>query len=567
MTTLSPAASGGPGIPLVRFLYTQNPFYLVGTALVLVGLQQSVGADFRVATSGLLPALLAGYTLLLAGIAVLVIRGGQVWDDARTILLVLVLLFFMLSASLDVQLVRSPAVGTLLSVAALAFVLAVSEGLLRALRIQLAPRYRGPFYLILTLLFLFPAVPAWLTELGYDSVRPLSLFAFPALAALALLTLLPAAGARRRHEPTSGTPWRWPYYPWSLFVFLTVGLGLRSWWLTISFETAPGPSYFQPYFLLPLCLAWSALLIEIGRARASRGAIAAGLLLPLAGLACAFPGFAEDEKEAAFLHMLVSTIGSPAQIAVAGSLLFYAWAWLRRVRAAEGFLILLGLGAAFVGPDTFTLDSLSRPQPLPPACVALALLTLAIRQRSSWRAIASGAIVLGGLRFAGLGMLDEHALRFWQWHAPILGLMTLSTLFQDDLARMLRELSWRSAPVLAGVAALVYPWVLPGVTPAVLAGYLVMILLVSISLWQRQKEVGPLTATLATGAANVLSALGLLYQLLQYSLLAGGLPFLAGGLLVVVVAVTISLLKMGLWQQARSWLERLNLRLGGVPAA
>jgi hypothetical protein len=290
------------------------------------------------------------------------------------------------------------------------------------------------------------------------------------------------------------------------------------------------------------------------------------MLLPLAGIACALPGFAESPKEAAFLQQLVSTIGSPAQIAVGASLLFYAWTWLRGVRTAEGFLIVLGLLAAFVGPGTFTLNSLTRPQPLPPACVALALLTLAIRYRTSWRAIASGAIVLGGLRFAGLGLLDEHALCFWQWHAPLLGLMTLSTLFQDDLARSLRELSWRTAPILAAVAALAYPWIVPGATPAVLASYLLMLLLVSISLWQRQKEVGPLSATLAVAVANVASHLALLYQLLQHSLLGGGLPFLAGGLIVVSIALLISLLKMGLWQQARNWLERLNATLGGIPA-
>src|SRR3954468_14918575 len=108
-----------------------------------------MGTDFRVATSGLLPALLAGYTLLLSGIAVLIIRGGQVWDDARTILLVIVLLFFMLSASLDVLLVENFSTGSLLTIAALGLAWTVSEGLLRLLRIHLAPQYRRPYYLML----------------------------------------------------------------------------------------------------------------------------------------------------------------------------------------------------------------------------------------------------------------------------------------------------------------------------------------------------------------------------------------------------------------------------------
>ena len=555
--------------PLWRWLYMQNPFYLVGTLLVLIGLQQCAAGDPRVGTSGLLSGLLAGYTLLLAAIAVLVIRGGQLWDDARTILLVIVLLFFMLSASLDLQFVDDPLAGTLLSAAGLVFALALSEGLLRVLRLHLAAAYRGPFYLMLALLFLYPAVPAWLTEFELPVARSWAMFAFPALVGLVLLTLLPAAGTRRRREPASGTPWLWPYYPWSLFVFLTLGAALRAWWLTVSFEPVRDwQSYFQPYFLLPIGLAWSALLIEIGRARRSRATIAAGMMLPLAGLATGFCGHARSPIEAAFLHQLTTGLGSPLQIAVVALLMFYGWTWWRRIRAAEGFVMGLGLVAAVVDRDTLTLDSLARPQLWPLACVAAALALLAVKQRSSWRAIAAGAMLLVGARSAGLGGLDEHTLQFWQWHAPLLGLMTLSTVFRDELAAALRELAWRTAPVLAVVAAVVYPWAyflgaMPGATPVVLASYLGLVLLVSISLWQRKKEVGPLSAVLITAAANVVALMETLYQGLQTSVLAGGLPYLAVGLLIVVLAVAISLLKMGIWQQTQQFLHQLNSSLGG----
>lgn len=560
---MSPASP--PAAPLWRWLYTQNPFYLIGTLLILFGLQQCLGSDERVATSGLLPALLAGYALLLAGIAVVVIRGGQLWDDARTILLVIVLLFFMLSASLDFMLVESVGTGTLVAAAALGFALALSEGLLRVLRIHLASQYRGPFYLMLGMLFLFPIVPAWLRAQGLGATQPWATLAFPALVGMTLLTLVPAAQTRRRQEPASGTPWNWPFYPWSLFVFLTIGAGLRAWWLTISFEPLHGThSYFQPYFLLPLFLAWAALLVEIGKARHSLPTVATGMLLPLAGLACCLTSPPDISKEAAFLAQLAGAVGSPLQIAVVGMLLFYLWAWQRKVAAAEGFLLGLGLLASVVRSDTFDLASLTRPQPLPLACVAAALLLLSVRKKSTWRAIAAGGMALAGARYAGIGVLGEETLRFWQWHAPLLGLMTLSTLFRDELAQGLRELSWRAAPVLALTAAVIYPWAVPGATPPVLAGYLALLLLVSISLWQRQKEVGPLVAALSTGGSNVLLYSGLLYVLLQQSLLAKGLPYLAGGLLAVGAALGISLLKMGAWQRMRTYLERLNLALGGA---
>ena len=38
-----------------------------------------------------------------------------------------------------------------------------------------------------------------------------------------------------------------------------------------------------------------------------------------------------------------------------------------------------------------------------------------------------------------------------------------------------------------------------------------------------------------------------------------GLPYLAGGAAMLLVAVLISLLKMGLWQRTRSWLVRFDV--------
>ena len=552
---------------LVHLLYTQNPFYLIGTFLILFGLQQCFGRDPSLSASGMLVVLLASYTLLLAGAAAVIIRCGQVWDDARTILLVIVLLFFMLSASLDVHLLHQPLAGTFLLGAGLAFSLLVSEGLLRTLRIGLAARYRGPFYLMLAILFLYPLAPAWISYFGLYAARSWVLFAFPSVAALALLTLLPAARTPQRDEPATGTPWRWPYYPWSLFVYLTIGLAIRSWWLAFSFEPAKdNDGYFQPYFLLPLLLAWSALVLEMGKARQSQRAIAAGLLLPLPALVLGFIGPGKTLEQIAFLERL-AMLGTPAQLAVWSLLLYYLWAWLRGVRVAEGFLIALGLLSSVVGRSTFDWWSLSSPHPLPLAAVALGLVVTAIRRQSSWRAIAAGAMVAAGLRFVGADAVvgGGDALLFWQWHAPLVALLAVTAIFNDELARELRKVAWRAAPVLALLATAAYPWTMPQLDPINLASYLWLLLLVSVALWGRQKEVAPLSAALITVAANVLANMQHLYWLLAQTPLADGLPWLAGGLAAVAVAFLISLLKMGLWPWAWQWLARVNLALGGKP--
>lgn len=565
-TIKPPPAAAHPAATLVRLLYTQNPFYLIGTLLVLFGLTRCFGDEPTLATSGLLVGLLAGYTLLLAAIASVIIRWGQIWDDARTILLVIVLLFFMLSTSLDFHLLftlEPPVPGSLLLGGGWLFAVGLSELLIRFLRIGLAARYRGPYYLILTLLFGYPVLLGWIDWYGWSATRSWALLGFPAAVALALLTLLPAARTRARREPPTGTPWIWPYYPWSLFVYLTIGVAIRSWWLTISFEPAKGAEMcFRPYFLFPLVVAWSALIVEMGRSRYSLLGIAVGLLLPLIGLGVAFPGPATNSVEVAFLGRLTSVIGSPPQLVVWTMLLFYGWAWLRRVPYSELLLVALGLFSSVLGRETVDLNTLTLPQPLVVAAIAAVLIVQAIRRESTWRALAAGTLVVVAVRFAG-ARLGGESLWFWQWHAPLAAALLLPALFRDPLANLLRQFAWRIAPAIALATAAVYPFALPQLPGGTLGGYFALLLLVSVVLWHRERTVGPLAAAAGTLAANLLAHTRQFYLLLAQTPLADGLPWLACGLFVVVLALVISLLKMGVWPRAWQWLTRVNLILGG----
>lgn len=550
---------------LLKFAYTQNPFYLLGTFLVLFGLQQGLGTEPNLAASGLLVSLLILYTLLLAGMAVVIIRYGRVWEDARTILLVIVLLFFMLSSSLDVVLLDAPLLGTCLLGGGLLFSIGLSETLLRALRIGLPGQYRWPFYAMLGLLFLHPVVTAWVSLQALYAARSLAIYGFPTLAAAALLTLLPAARMRAEEEPASGTPWRWPMYPWSLFVFLTLGFVIRSWWVTISFEAVIGTeSCFRPFFLLPIVLAWSALLLEMGKARENLMTQGIGLALPLLGLVLGFPGEGSTSLEASLYSGLAGSVGSPPQLAVWSLLAFYAWAWLRSAAVAEVFVIGLALLSSVIGRQTFDWQTLASPQPLILAFVAGGLLALAISRKSTWRAVVCGLMAVAAARFSGAQV--GSGLWFWQWHAPLLAFLAVAAVFNDDMARFLRQLAWRVAPALAIVAAVLYPWVIPGLTETALASYLALLLLVSIALWQREKEVAPLAASLLTLAVNLLAHLRHLYLVLGQTLLADGLPWLAGGLTIVTLAFLISLLKMGLWPWAVRWLAKVNVAFCGSEA-
>src|SRR5215472_11413791 len=99
------SSSGGR---LVRLLWTNNPFYLISAWLVFSGLWASfnTGAD-TYQTWGLLGGL-ASYTLLLATAACVLIRLGRVWEDLRTLLLLVLLMFLAISVSLDEALTTDP---------------------------------------------------------------------------------------------------------------------------------------------------------------------------------------------------------------------------------------------------------------------------------------------------------------------------------------------------------------------------------------------------------------------------------------------------------------------------
>ena len=101
---------------------------------------------------------LAGYTLLLAVTACLLVRFGGVWDDVRTVLLLVVLMFLATSVTFDEALARSPVHGAACYLVGWLFATLVSEGLLRGMRLGLPPWFRGPYYLILSLFFSTPGI-------------------------------------------------------------------------------------------------------------------------------------------------------------------------------------------------------------------------------------------------------------------------------------------------------------------------------------------------------------------------------------------------------------------------
>ncbi len=88
-----------------RWVCTKNPFYAISAALVLLGLWISFGNQTEDLENWLLMGGLAGHTLLLAVTATMLVRFLKLWDDARTVILLVVLMFLATSVTFDYLLI------------------------------------------------------------------------------------------------------------------------------------------------------------------------------------------------------------------------------------------------------------------------------------------------------------------------------------------------------------------------------------------------------------------------------------------------------------------------------
>src|SRR5947207_8014736 len=116
-----PAPRPAPAYPVLRLICTSNPFYVISAGLFLFGLRISFGSQAREIDTWALMGGLAGYTLLLAAAALLLVRFAGVWNDVRTVLLLVVLMFLATSVTFDELLALDPARGTQFYLGGLAF--------------------------------------------------------------------------------------------------------------------------------------------------------------------------------------------------------------------------------------------------------------------------------------------------------------------------------------------------------------------------------------------------------------------------------------------------------------
>jgi hypothetical protein len=430
---------------LLRWIATSNPFYVLSAGLFLAGLWISFGAQSEEVQTWSLMSGLAGYTLLLACTACLLVRFGNVWDDVRTVLLLVVLMFLATSVTFDEVLVFDPVRGFLCYLVGLLFAIGVSEGLLYGIRLALPPWFRLPYHLLLALFFFYPlALRPFLAD-PHSEALEWGLFAFSSVAGLLFLTLLPAIRRGPDYVRANGSPWTWPLYPWVLFGLLAFAVPGRAFLLCWSMQLLEsGESHrvlFGPFFVIPFGLSLAILLLEIGIVSEKRLVHWTALAIPLFLLGFTIFCHRDDPVYRHFLAVFTSRVGEPLSMLLLAAVVFFAYAIWRQVsfapEALTGALLLL----AFIGPDTLDTRQLVAPQWVPLFAAALVQGVLGLDGRNSCRCLVGAGFLIAALLALPVEFHTMFPVGLIAFHVGLLASLLIGALFHDVLALFQRRIA------------------------------------------------------------------------------------------------------------------------------
>jgi hypothetical protein len=417
-----------------HWLCTNNPFYLISAALVFAGLRISFAPPNSNAWA--LTIGVAAFTLLLAMSGFFLVRFGKLWDDARSILLLVVLLLAVLSESPDEVLVANFRHGLCLNLAGWFFAVCVSETLLQGLGIRFNWRLRVPFHAFFAVLFLYPVALTYFEFKPNSDALHWGLLGFSLATAGIVLSLVSAAHVGAPLVANNGTPWRWPLFPWPVFAALTLFACWRSYSLCIALDAVGGTAHAcGPYFLAPLCLAVAFVLNEL--ALQSRRRWGTQIALVVAAMAPALTILPRgDLVYDGFLQSFIDTTSvTPWYIMLCATAVYYAIGILRRVRGSfDSLSICLGY-LSVSRPDGFGPSWDQSPSPTILLLIALLQLALVVIRGKSRSALAAGWCVLAA-GYLQYGM--PLSLTFGSMHALVIVALIVAALFDDWLARSLR---------------------------------------------------------------------------------------------------------------------------------
>jgi hypothetical protein len=331
-------ASDSQHCSLGRFLYTQNPFYMISCFLIMYGLQIAALAEGDLLSrSVILFASMAAYMLVMAITCIGVVRLGKVWEDARSIFLVVIISQVALSTGLDELCISDWRTASCLLLLGSTFTVITTELVLRGCRLRFPSWYRLAYYTLLSIFFLMPVALGHAVGNRHVTLTNWGAPLFSSLVAVGLLLLIPAIRKAKTILVDNAAPWRWPLYPLTAFAILIVLAAIRTHAIWMSFGFIGAPVRFEPFLLLPIVLAILVLVVESdahahAKASASARTYIAMLLAPAMLLCGASRGGMTNLPIQTDLQAYFGSAQTIALVSLAG---FYFFVWVRGLKGSE----------------------------------------------------------------------------------------------------------------------------------------------------------------------------------------------------------------------------------------
>lgn len=530
----------------VRFLYNQNPFYLISAAIVLFGCQTSLDVTTSFESVWILSTILVAVTLLLSATAFLIVRFGRVWDDARSIFMVLLLMFFAISISFDRLCITNANLAITMLLGGFCFLMCVTEGLLWSLKIRFPLLFRLPYYLLSILGFAYPLMFA-AQKHWYDSTEfGALLLAFPMIAAVFTLSLIPAIRKGSSYVNGNGTPWTWPLFPWSIFVLILVGICGRSLILCLSFETSVGlTSIFGSYFLVPIFLAVIVLLLEVAIVQRSERFQHYVLLAAFIALPLSLHWFSGDTYDK-FANQLTSEFCSPLFATILALSLLYVYAIVRGVDKTGNWLSCTVICFLLISPSSndFSIEHFSA---WPVFLLSVAQFVFAVNKPSTFRFVCTSLLFSVSVATLASESFSLPLAICFGFHVCLLSFAATAVYCTDENAARLNVIV---AATIAALAIVASSASLSGFIPSSWAfAEIALLTILALSSWNGRRDwimlVASATPLLACSVLAVCQSLESFGTQAQKKLIS----FLLVAAVCFAIGIMISLLKGGLAKQ------------------
>lgn len=434
---------------IMRFIYKSNPFYLISACLFLYAMTVFFHTDNIWIDNSVPLTLISAYSALLTGTAILIVRAGKVWDDARSLLFITLFLFIFLSVGMDYIILENINSAPIMMACWFSFCVLLSESMRWGLKIRIPLPPLLAYYALLGLFFFYPHFLGLLLMEHKKNIVPVirGIMGFEIIASVIFLCLIPVVRKGAEYFKNNGTPWKWPYFPWSFFGVLGLAVCCRVYMMSISFIPGRGAGPFSRletgfdlYMTIPILMAFAVLFAEHALASKNHKAQKIVLAIPLLFYMTLFSGvLSRSGLYYEFLSAITGQDKSPYPVIAVASIIFYAYAWIRKLKYADIAFIISLTVPFMIDMNAGYLDTIGIPYSVPLFIFAVFFVVKAVFHKTSlWAFLSVIFFMLSAcVQFKGSWFTSHYCAI--PLHISYAAFFAMGILYEDGFARWLRE--------------------------------------------------------------------------------------------------------------------------------